>query len=67
MSRIEEVGYLIADHMDEILALFKPGAKITVLVRAPGYPERDLCMTSDELPEVAAMIERRRAAATPTA
>lgn len=54
-------------HMDDILALFKPGAKVTVLVRTPGKPRADFCLTSDDLSEVAAMIQRRQEAAASTA
>ena len=48
--------------MSEILAFFKPGAKITLLVRRPGAPEQDFCLTNDNLDEVIPMIERRLAA-----
>ncbi|MDQ0135719.1 hypothetical protein J2T08_003640 [Neorhizobium galegae] len=50
----------VQEHMDAILAHFKPGAKITVLVRHPGMPTADFCMTSDDLDEVAAMVQRRK-------
>lgn len=49
--------------MDEILTNFKPGAKITVLVRTPGKPNADFCLTSDDLEEVADMVKRRQKAA----
>lgn len=52
----------IAPLLDEILEHFKKPAKITVLIRRPGLPEQDFCMTDDDLAEVAAMVERRRAA-----
>ena len=57
----------IQDHMDEILTNFKPGAQITVLVRTPGKPTADFCLTSDDLSEVAAMIKRRQEAAASAA
>ncbi len=47
--------------MDEIKRLFKPGAKITVMVRFPGFPTRDFMMTDDVSDELRAMIERREA------
>lgn len=50
----------VQDNMDDILSNFKADAKITVLVRTPGKPTADFCMTSDTLDEVAAMIERRK-------
>jgi len=56
---IAEAGSVIGGHMDKILALFKPGAKITVVVRFPGLPDRDLIMSDDELEEVIAACRRR--------
>ena len=62
MSALQEVQEIVSDHMDKIKKLFKPGTKITVLVRTPGFGERDFMMTDDENPEIAAMVERRRRA-----
>lgn len=45
--------------MDEILSCFKPGCKITVLVRSPYNPKADFCLTNDELTDVAEMVQRR--------
>ena len=56
---LELVRQEVARHMDEILALFKAGAEITVLVRSPGYPDRDFLMTSDTPDEIVAAIRRR--------
>lgn len=52
----------VSEHMDAILGCFKPGCKITVLVRTPGYPDRDFMLTSDDPKEAIALIERRVAA-----
>ncbi len=60
--QLEDATYITAEAMDAILKCFKSGSKITVLVRTPGFPDRDFCMTDDSLPEVAQMIERRRQA-----
>lgn len=46
--------------MGEILRLFVPGARITVMVRVPGDPEADFVMTNDQLAEVAEMLARSR-------
>lgn len=54
----------VSTHMDEITRNFKPGAKITVLVRTPGNDEADFCMTDDDLAEVAKMVQRRADADT---
>lgn len=58
--QLEDAKHITADAMDTILSCFKSGSKITVLVRTPGFPERDFCMTDDSLSEVTAMIERRQ-------
>ncbi len=49
----------VAALMDEILQVFKPGAKIAVLVRRPGLPDEDFMMTDDDPREAIAMINRR--------
>jgi hypothetical protein len=54
-----EVQEIVAVHMDEIARLFKPGVKIAVLVRTPGFPDRDFMMTDDATSELIAMVERR--------
>lgn len=59
---LADVQDLTADAMDRIKACFKPGAEITVLVRAPGYPDRDFCMTDDSPDEIIAMMTRRKEA-----
>lgn len=54
------------EHLDAVLQLFKPGAKGTLLVRSPDGESQpgahDFVITNDDLAEVAAMIDRRRAA-----
>lgn len=62
---LDELRDEVAGHMDEIVALFKPGVKITVVVRTPGFPDRDMLMTDDDLAEVRAMIERRASLVSP--
>lgn len=57
---LADVQDLTADCMDKIKACFKPGVKITVLVRAPGFPDCDFCMTDDEPDEIIAMMTRRK-------
>jgi hypothetical protein len=59
---LTEAQDIVSDQMDCILRCFKPGAKITVTVRTPGYPDRDFCMTNDDLPEVKKLIDRHIAA-----
>jgi hypothetical protein len=69
MTTLDGTRVVIADCMDEILRCFKPGAKITVVVRASGYPDgsRDLIMTDDDMAMVIKAIEMRmKAEAAPT-
>lgn len=47
-------------HMNQILALFVPGAKITVIIRPPGDVEREVLQTNDDLDEVSAALERAK-------
>lgn len=62
---IHEATQRVADCMDKILTNFKSGSKITVLVRAPGKPNADFCLTDDDLDEVIAMVRRRKGEAPP--
>lgn len=59
MSKLDKARTIVASHMDGILSIFHPGAKITVLVRRPGEPTQDFMMTDDDPSEAIAMIERR--------
>lgn len=56
---MDEVVSVTETAMDQILSCFKDGCKITVLVRCPGKPKADFCLTNDELPDVAEMVQRR--------
>lgn len=56
---LSDVQEMVGDYMDRIVKMFKPGVKITILVRTPDHPTRDFCMTDDNLDEVIAMVERR--------
>jgi len=59
--KVARAAEIVSDLMDEILACFKPGVKIAVIVRMPGYNDRDFMMTDDEIPELIALLERRQA------
>jgi hypothetical protein len=51
----------IAGHMDRILEMFKPGAKITVCVRSPNVPgDTDFILTNDDLTEARAALQRQQ-------
>lgn len=62
MDALQQTAAIISEHMDAIVACFKPGVKITVLVRVPEHPDRDFLMTDDDIDEVIAMAQRRKAA-----
>lgn len=47
-------------HMDAILRMFKPGAKITVVVRNPGHGDADVVIGSDDLDETIGAIQRMK-------
>ena len=58
---IEVVREKISGHLDGIKKLFKPGTKVTVIVRTPGHDTRDFVLTDDALSEVAELLRRRMA------
>jgi hypothetical protein len=58
-TKLERAQECVAEHMDAISTLFISGVKVTVIVRTPDFPDRDFMMTSDDLREVIALIERR--------
>lgn len=62
MNALLIVQQQVAGHMEDIQSLFKKGAKITVLVRTPDKPDSDFLMTDDNLDEVVAAVQRRKAA-----
>lgn len=57
-ARLLDLQDEVADYMDAILGRFKPGAKITVLVRTPGNDEADFMQTNDDVEAIAAMVVR---------
>jgi hypothetical protein len=54
----EEMRLAVASRMVEIAALFVPEVTVTVLVRHPSDDRADICLTDDELPELAKMLAR---------
>lgn len=52
MSPLEKVQEAVFQHIERIGVYFKPGAKITVLVRFPDKPDADFIVTTDELGDV---------------
>lgn len=58
-ARVSRAIEHVSRHMDAILDVFLPGAKITVMVRRPGEPTQDFMLTDDVIPEIRALLERR--------
>ncbi len=58
--RVARLGELVQEHLDDISALFRPGAKVTLIVRHPGYPKRDFVITGDDWEGVAEVVERSK-------
>lgn len=58
-AQVLATAELMAHHMNAIAALFKPGMKITVLVRCPVNPERNAFLSdeSDPAPVCAAITQ----------
>jgi hypothetical protein len=63
MTSLESTQAEVSRLMNQILDHFKPGRKITVLVRTPGEPAQDFMMSNDDLAEATKMIQRRMEAA----
>ncbi len=61
-ERLAAVQEDVAGYMDDITAMFKGGVKITVIVRTPDFPDADFMMTSDEIPELRKLLDRRERA-----
>lgn len=48
----------LADHCEDIAQLFKPGSKVTILVRHTKIEDGDVVVTADDLGSVMAAIAR---------
>jgi hypothetical protein len=60
-AKLHAVRQIIARHMDEIKTLFKPGARITVIVEFPNEPDCDVILTDDDvLDAIAALLRAER-------
>lgn len=59
--RLEEIRSFIADKLLDIEdAVCQPNAKLTCIVRAPGFPEGYAIVTSDELDGAIDALQRAR-------
>lgn len=57
---VARTGNIIADHLDKISRLFKPGAKLTIVVRRPDMPDgsQDMIISDDTVDDVIAALGR---------
>lgn len=61
MSVFDQLHENLSVHLDEILKHFKPGAKVTVVIRNPSVPGHSgLVIGNDDLDEAIAEIRRRQ-------
>lgn len=45
-------------HLNQIAAMLTPDAKLTLVCRFPGYEEREIVVTKDDLGEVMLVLSR---------
>lgn len=50
-----------SQHLEAVAALFKPGAKITLIVRRPGFPDQDYLLGDDTIEGAIELLERCKA------
>jgi hypothetical protein len=60
-TKLERAQAVVSTSMNDIVAQFLPGVRVTVIVRRPGFDDQDFLMTDDDLDQVASLIDRRRA------
>lgn len=58
-TRLHDVQTFAAEKLNEIAVCFKPGAKLTLLVRTPGNDNADFCLSNDDLAEAIKALHRR--------
>lgn len=65
-QKVQDVSEIVAEHMDAILACFKPGAKIIVLIRRPEKPDgsQDFILTNDTIDAAITALQTRKTAPT---
>jgi hypothetical protein len=51
LPEVRRVAEQMAEHLEAISRLFKPGAKLTLLVRNPTNPSRNAFLTDEEDPD----------------
>lgn len=49
-----------AEHLEQVSELFKHGAKVTLIVRTPGFPEQDFMLGDDTIEGAMELLERSK-------
>lgn len=49
-----------ADCLESMSQHWTVPVKLTLIVRQPGFPERDFLVSDDEMDEIIALVQRRR-------
>jgi hypothetical protein len=57
---VMQARWQCSDYLSRIEELFKPGAKVTLLVRRPNKPEQDFMLTNDTIDGAIEILERSR-------
>lgn len=59
---VQNVGDAICGHLEEIAKLFKPGTKITILIRNtnPAYKDADMVLTDDTFDNAITALQKRK-------
>jgi len=60
MSKLDDVADYCEEKLGQIERCFKPGKKITLLVRSPENDNADFLLTTDDLAEVLKAVQRRK-------
>lgn len=60
--RLTQLHADLAEHLEQIQQLFRPGAKVTLVVRNPGYGDAGVVIGDDDLDEAVKEIRKRQEA-----
>lgn len=55
---VVEMHREIANHASKIRHLFKPGAKVSIVVRNPSLPDGDVLVSDDQIDDVKRALDR---------
>lgn len=57
---LQRAGAECERHLNEMLGLFKPGVKLSLIMRMPGNPDCEFVMTTDDMDALIETIQRRK-------